>query len=111
MQLERRLPLLPLRFSEPHSQEWRCHWPEWLCHGFSCLGGSLDDLASDGHIQLTGCVQIRANQGQIVELNAAIIGLCVEEIEKRSGAVLVREGNGVAHSQRLLEVVCLVGLQ
>src|SRR5271154_4649155 len=55
-----------------HWQRWLCHWQQWLCHEFSYSGGSLDDLASDGHIQLTGGVQVRAKQGQIVELHATI---------------------------------------
>ena len=43
---------------------------------------SLDNLASDSKIQLTGCRQIRANQIQVVELHAAVFCLRIQKIEQ-----------------------------
>src|ERR1700756_3074697 len=72
---------------------------------------SWNDLSSHRKIQLICRVEIRGYQVQIIYLYAAVVSLRIQEIQKRSRAVLVRKGDGVPYAQSLLQVALLVWLK
>ena len=77
----------------------------------SIARSSWDDLAAHREIQLTRRGEIGTHQVQIIQLDAPVILLRLQEIEQRRAAVLISKRNRIANLHRLLQVGLLVRAQ